>query len=148
MNNNIKYELDLKKFMDNITIENKSFSKYEDETGTMFELNTVQLLTRVDYLELSTEKIGDHGASEYEQAIFRKSIDDLEYTEKEINKPVPKSEITGNDKDKFTIANKKVVVKEVWNVSNPYGAFKSFNNKEQALEFAKEINEKVKSYLD
>ena len=148
MNNKIKYELNLEKFMNNITIENKSFSKYEDETGTMFELNTVQLLARVDYMELSTEKIGKHGASEYEQAIFTKTIDDLEYKMKEIEKPVPKSEITGNEKDKFTIANKKVVVMQVWNVSNPYGAFKSFNNKEQALKFAKGINEKIKSYLD
>lgn len=148
MKNNIKYELNLEEFMKNITIENKNFSKYEDINGTMFELNTVQLMTRVDYMELSTEKVGESGASEYAQAIFTKAIDDLDYKEKEIQKPVPKSEITGNDKDKFTIANKKVKVVEVWNVSNPYGAFKSFNNKHDALKFADGINTKVKSYLD
>ena len=145
---NIKYELNLEEFMKNITIENKNFSKYEDINGTMFELNTVQLLTRVDYMELSTEKIGDKGASEYEQAVFTKAIDDLEYEEKEILKPVPKSEITGNDKDKFTIANKKVTIKRIWNVSNPYGAFKSFNNKNDALKFANKINDNIKGYLD
>ncbi len=145
---NIKYELNLEEFMKNITIENKNFSKYEDINGTMFELNTVQLMTRVDYMELSTEKVGESGASEYEQAIFTKVIDDLEYEEKEIQKPVPKSEITGNDKDKFTIATKKSVVKQIWQVSNPYGAFKSFTNKHDALKFAYAINDNIKKYLD
>lgn len=145
---NIKYELNLEEFMKNITIENKNFSKYEDINGTMFELNTVQLMTRVDYMELSTEKVGESGASEYEQAIFTKAIDDLDYEEKEIQKPVPKSEITGNDKDKFTIANKKVKVKQIWQVSNPYGAFKSFANKKDALKFAYAINDNIKKYLD
>ena len=148
MKNNIKYELNLEEFMKNIIIENKNFSKYEDINGTMFELNTVQLMTRVDYMELSTEKIGENGASEYEQAIFTKSIDDIDYKEKEILKPVPKSEITGKDKDKFIIANKKSLVKQIWNVSNPYGAFKSFNNKNDALKFANKINDNIKSYLD
>lgn len=145
---NIKYELNLEEFMKNITIENKNFSKYEDINGTMFELNTVQLMTRVDYMELSTEKVGDKGASEYEQALFTKAIDDLEYETKEVLKPVPKNEITGKDKDKFTIANKKVTIKRIWNVSNPYGAFKSFNNKKDALKFAEGINNKVKISLD
>ena len=148
MKNNIKYELNLEEFMKNITIENKNFSKYEDINGTMFELNTVQLMTRVDYLELSTEKVGEHGASEYEQALFTKTIDDLDYIDKETLKSVPKSEITGKEEDKFTITSKKVTIKEVWQVSNPYGAFKSFNNKNDALKFAKGINEKIKSYLD
>ena len=148
MKNSIKYELNLEEFMKNITIENKNFSKYEDITGTMFELNTVQLMARVDYIELSTEKVGDHGASEYEQALFTKTIDDLDYEEKEILKPVPKNEITGNDKDKFTIATKKSVVKQLWNVSNPYGAFKSFAKKDEALKFANKINDNIKSYLD
>ena len=145
---NIKYELNLEEFMKNVTIENKNFSKYEDINGTMFELNTVQLMTRVDYMELSTEKVGENGASEYAQAIFTKTIDNLDYKEKEIQKPVPKSEVTGNEKDKFTITNKKSIVKQIWQVSNPYGAFKSFTDKDHALKFAYSINEKVKSYID
>lgn len=143
----IKYELDLEEFMKNINIENKNFSQYEDIKGNYFELNTVQLLTRVDYLELGTEKIGEHGASEYEQALFTKKINNLDYNHKEIKKPVPKSEITGKDEDKFTITEKKSEIVEVWNVSNPYGAFKSFTNKKDALKLAKSINEKVKAVL-
>lgn len=143
----IKYELDLEEFMKNVDIENKNFSTYEDVKGTMFILNTVQLFTRVDYMELSTEKIGKHGASEYEQALFTKKINDLEYKHKEIKKPVPKSEITGKDEDKFTITEKKTEVVQVWNVSNPYGAFKSFDNKKDALNLAKAINDTIKRVL-
>ena len=143
----IKYELELEKFMDNINIEDKNFSQYEDEKGNYFELNTVQLISRVDYIELSTEKIGENGASEYEQALFQKKINDIEYeTEKKLTY-IPKSEITHNKKDETTITKKETEFVKVWNVSNPYGAFKSFNNKEEALKFAKDINKKVKSYL-
>lgn len=145
---NIKYELNLEEFMKNITIENKNFSKYEDINGTMFELNTVQLMTRVDYMELSTEVVGKKGASEYDQAIFTKTIEDLDYTDKEILKPIPKSEVTGKEEDKFILTNKKVNVKQIWQVSNPYGAFKSFNNKKDALKFANKINDNIKGYLD
>lgn len=148
MNNKINYELDLKEFMKNITIENKSFSQYEDIKGNYFELNTVQLLTRVDYITLLTEKISKNSASEYEQALFTKKINDLKYNRKEIKKAVPKNEITGKEEDKFTITNKKVEVVEVWNVSNPYGAFKSFKDKKEALKFAKDINSNIKKYLD
>lgn len=143
----IKYELDLEDFMKNIYIEDKSFSQYEDIKGNYFELNTVQLLTRVDYMELSVEKIGKNGASEYEQALFNKKINNLEYNHKEIKKAIPKSEITGKEEDKFTITEKKNEIVEVWNVSNPYGAYKSFTNKKDALKLAKSINTKVKEHL-
>jgi len=143
----IKYELDLEEFMKNITIEDKNFSQYEDIKGNYFELNTVQLITRVDYLELETEKIGKTGASEYEQALFSQKINDLKYNKKNIKKKVPKSEITGKKEDMYIITEKKSEVVEVWNVSNPYGAFKSFTDKKEALKLAKEINKSVKKVL-
>lgn len=143
----IKYELDLEEFMKNIKIEDKNFSQYEDIKGNYFELNTVQLITRVDYLELETEKIGKTGASEYEQALFSQKINDLKYNKKNIKKKVPKSEITGKKEDMYIITEKKSEVVEVWNVSNPYGAFKSFTDKKEALKLAKEINKSVKKVL-
>lgn len=143
----IKYELDLEEFMKNITIEDKNFSQYEDIKGNYFELNTVQLITRVDYLELETEKIGKTGASEYEQALFSQKINDLKYNKKNIKKKVPKSEITGKKEDMYIITEKKSEVVEVWNVSNPYGAFKSFTDKKEALKLAKKINKSVKKVL-
>lgn len=148
MKNNIRYELNLEEFMKNITIDNKNFSKYEDVKGNMFYLNTVQLLTRVDYIEYSIEKVGEYGASDFDKAVFNQSIAKLEYSKKEVKRPVPKSDITGKDEDKFTITDKKEEVVEVWQVSNGYAAHKEFTTKKNAIDFANRINSKILDYLD
>lgn len=130
----------LDEFMEKIEILGKEFSVYTDEEkGVMFPLNTVHLLTRVDMLELSKE--------EYQVAKFQKKVDDLDYKIENIKKAVPKNEITGKDEDKFTITEKEVAVRKIWNVSNTAGAFKSFTNKDDALKASKEINTKVFGYL-
>ena len=130
----------LDEFMKNVKILGKEFSIYTDEEkGVMFPLNTVHLLTRVDMLELSKE--------EYQAAKFQKKIDDLDYKIENIKKAVPKNEITGKDKDKFTITEKEVAVRKIWNVSNTAGAFKSFVNKDEAMEYSKNINKEVFNYL-
>lgn len=130
----------LDEFMKNVEILGKEFSMYvDDEKGVSFPLNTVHLLTRVDMLELSKE--------EYQVAKFQKKVDDLDYKIENIKKAVPKNEITGKDEDKFTITEKEVAVRKIWNVSNTAGAFKSFTNKDDALKASKEINTKVFGYL-
>lgn len=130
----------LDEFMKNVEILGKEFSIYTDEEkGVMFPLNTVHLLTRVDMLELSKE--------EYQAAKFQKKIDDLDYKIENIKKAVPKNEITGKDKDKFTITEKEVAVRKIWNVSNTAGAFKSFVDKDEAMEYSKNINKEVFNYL-
>lgn len=133
-------EKDLCKLMKNINIFNKEFSEYEDtEKGIKFPFNTVNLLTRVDLLELTKE--------EYQVAKFQQKIEDLDYKIENIKRAVPKNEITKKDEDKFTITEKEVAVRKIWNVSNTLGAFKSFTNKEDALELSKEINKKIFEYL-
>lgn len=130
----------LDEFMKDIEILGKEFSIYTDEEkGVMFPLNTVHLLTRVDMLELSKE--------EYQVAKFQKKIDDLDYKIENIKKAVPKNEITGKDEDKFTITEKEVAVRKIWNVSNTAGAFKSFIDKEEAMGYSKKINKEVLEYL-
>lgn len=130
----------LDEFMENVEILGKEFSIYiDEEKGVSFPLNTVHLLTRVDMLELSKE--------EYQAAKFQKKIDDLDYKIENIKKAVPKNEITGKDEDKFTITEKEVAVRKIWNVSNTAGAFKSFTTKDDALKSSKEINVKVFEYL-
>lgn len=130
----------LDEFMKNVEILGKEFSIYTDEEkGVMFPLNTVHLLTRVDMLELSKE--------EYQAAKFQKKIDDLDYKIENIKKAVPKNEITGKDEDKFTITEKEVAVRKIWNVSNTAGAFKSFTDKEEAMDYSKKINKEVFNYL-
>ncbi|MBQ5695640.1 MAG: hypothetical protein IIV48_03190 [Clostridium sp.] len=130
----------LDEFMKNIEILGKEFSIYTDEEkGIMFPLNTVHLLTRVDMLELAKE--------EYQVAKFQKKIDDLDYKIENIKRAVPKNEITGKDEDKFTITEKEIAVRKIWNVSNTAGAFKSFVNKNEAMEYSKKINKEVLEYL-
>lgn len=130
----------LDEFMKNIEILGKEFSMYvDDEKGVSFPLNTVHLLTRVDMLELAKE--------EYQVAKFQKKIDDLDYKIENIKRAVPKNEITGKDEDKFTITEKEVAVRKIWNVSNTAGAFKSFINKDEAMEYSKKINKEVLEYL-
>lgn len=135
-------EKDLCKLMKNINILqlNKEFSEYEDtEKGIKFPFNTVNLLTRVDLLELTKE--------EYQVAKFQQKIEDLDYKIENIKRAVPKNEITKKDEDKFTITEKEVAVRKIWNVSNTLGAFKSFTNKEDALKLSKKINKKIFEYL-
>lgn len=133
-------EKDLCKLMESINVFNKEFSEYEDKKkGVKFPFNTVNLLTRVDLLELTKE--------EYQVAKFQQKIEDLDYKIENIKRAVPKNEITKKDEDKFTITEKEVAVRKVWNVSNTLGAFKSFTNKEDALKLSKEINDKIFEYL-
>ena len=125
-------------FMNNIEIINKDLSKYEDDKR-MFYLNTVNLLPRVDYYELSKE--------EYTKAKFEKKIEDLEYNIINVKRPVPKNVITKKEEDKYTIVDSDVAVRQVWNVLNAAGVYKSFTNKEDAFKLANEIDEKIKAVL-
>lgn len=130
----------LDEFMEKVEILGKEFSMYvDDEKGVSFPLNTVHLLTRVDMLELAKE--------EYQVAKFQKKIDDLDYKIENIKRAVPKNEITGKDEDKFTITEKEVAVRKIWNVSNTAGAFKSFTDKDEAMGYSKNINKEVLNYL-
>ena len=127
---------DLDKFYNSLKILDKTMSIYEDEDGNYSVLPTSALLVGVDYNEFETEK--------YKIAVFEGSIPkDFETEIKKVKKPVPKFEITKNPADKYTITEKEVAVKPVWFVVNTLGIKKAFNNKEDALNKAKEINEVI-----
>lgn len=133
-------EMELNKFMEKIEIINKDLSIYKDqEKGMLFYLNTVQLLVRVEPLELDKEQ--------YQIALFEKKIEDLEYERETITRVVPKNKITKNDKDKYTLTNKEVIVKKVYNVANALNVKKSFVDKDEAMKYAEEINNRIKEFL-
>lgn len=130
-------ETNLDKFNELIHILNKDFSEYKDnEKGIYFIFNTVNAIATVEYLELEKQ--------DYTIKKFQKAIDDLEYNIIKIKKPVPKNVITGKDEDKYTIVEKEVDVRQVWNVSNRLGARKSFTNKDEAMSYAEDINKQIK----
>lgn len=127
-------------FMDKIIVKGKDITIYNDEEkGIIFPMNTVNLLSRLDYLELDKQQ--------YEGAKFQKKIEDLEYNIINIKRVVPKNELTGKEEDKTTIVDKEVAVRQIWNVSNGAGVFKSFTNKEEAIKLTNEINNKVLEWL-
>lgn len=133
-------EMDLIKFNDLVEVINKDLSLYrDDEKGMMFYLNTVQLLTRVEPLELDK--------SQYEIALFEKKVDKLDYKEEFIERPAPKNRITKKDEDKYTLVMEKVKVKKVYNVANALNVKKSFVDKEEAMKYAETINNKIKEHL-
>ncbi len=133
-------EQNLDEFKKHINILNKEFSFYEDyEKGVIIPFNTVHLLVRLEKLELDK--------NQYESAKFQKQIDDLDYSIVNVKRPVPKNEITGKDEDKTTIVSKEVACRQVWNVSNSLGAKKSFVKKDEAIAYAKNINDEVKKIL-
>lgn len=132
-------ERDLSKFMKNITIKNKDIAVYEDEEGNLFNTNTIKLLTSVEVMKLPK--------TEYKKAVFEQRIDDLEYDDTVITIPVPKNTITKKDEDKYTLVDKEMNAKIIYNVSNQIGLHKSFINKEEALELAKNINHLVEIEL-
>lgn len=131
-------ETNIIEFMNNVEIINKDLSKYTDDKR-MFYLNTVNLLPRVDYYEFSKE--------EYTKAKFEQKIEDLKYNIITIKRPVPKKTITKKEEDKYTIVDSDVAVRQIWNVVNTAGMYKSFTNKEDAFKLANEIDEKVRKTL-
>lgn len=131
----------LTEFMEKITILNKDIATYrDDEKGRMFEMNTISLLPRVERLELSSD--------EFKKAKFEMKVENLDYDIIEVDRPVPKNTITKNDKDMYTIVNNKVKVRLVWNVSNTAGVYKSFTNKDEAMEYADNLKKDIIKYFE
>lgn len=127
---------DLEEYYSHITYINDRLAEYEDEEGNLFAVTPSNLLVAVQYQTLNKQ--------EYEQAVFQQLIPkDIICKVIEIDKTVPKNEITHNDKDKFTLTTIKQKARQVWFVSNGLGIRKAFNNKEEALEVAREINKKI-----
>lgn len=123
-------------FMDHVEIINKDFARYkDDEKGIVFSLNTVQLLPRLDYLELDK--------TQFETQKFEGKIDNLDYTIVNVDKPASKYARTKKEEDKFIIENQKVAVRLVWNVVNALGLHKSFTDKDEAMKEYEAIYERV-----
>jgi hypothetical protein len=127
---------DLEEYYRHIKYINDRVAEYEDEEGNYFQVTPSNLLVAVQYQALNKQ--------EYEQAVFQQLVPkDIICKEIEIDKIIPKNEVTHNDKDKFTLTTIKQKAKQVWFVMNSVGIKKAYNDKEEALKVAKEINKKI-----
>ncbi len=126
---------DLETFMKNVNMVNKDLSTYEDEKGFYYVVGTAQLLCGVDYLELEEPNL--------KQLEFNQEIDKLNYHKITVKKTKVKSDITHKEKDNATLIEADVEVSQVWVVKNQLKISKSFTEKAEALQFAKEVNKEV-----
>jgi hypothetical protein len=127
---------DLEEYYKHIKYINDRVAEYEDEEGNYFQVTPSNLLVAVQYQALNKQ--------EYEQAVFGQLVPkDIICKEIDIDKIIPKNEVTHNDKDKFTLTTIKQKAKQVWFVMNSVGIKKAYNDKEEALKVAKEINKKI-----
>lgn len=126
---------DLKSFMENITMINKDLSTYEDSKGFYYVVGTAQLLCSVEYLELEEPQL--------KQLLFNQEIDKLDYHKITTKKIKVKSDITHKEKDNNTLIEADVEVNQVWVVKNQLKISKSFTEKAEALDYAKEVNKEV-----
>lgn len=129
----------LTEYMKKINFQGKLCFYEDEEKGLMYPLTPSYLLARIDYLELDKNEVKKYK--------FENKIDDKEYKMYDCEKLVPKSDITKNKEDLFTLTKSKYKGTHIWNVSNQTGIHETFENKEDAIKLYKEINEKVKELV-
>lgn len=126
----------LQEFMSKVDIKNKDISEYTNkERGISYPINTISLLCRVDYLELTKEEIN--------KAKFEQQIEKKDYKMYDCNKHVSKYTVTKKDDDKFTIIDKKVKATHIYNVTNALGIVNTYEDKEEAFNIANDINKRI-----
>lgn len=135
-------EKELRKFYQNIKKIKEGVYEYEDEKGNYSLLDDKRYLAViVSYLELDE--------IELKQAIFQRNVDkSLTYNKIKVTRPVDKSFVTHKEKDKGTLVDKEIEVNQVWICSNGLGCRSSFTTKEEAINFAKDINDRFYDTID
>lgn len=127
--------MELRKFNENVKpIENK-LARYEDEEGNILILPISGLICKCEYV-----KVDEANRVQME---FNKDIPkDMELNKITVITQVFKNTITGNKRDKNTIVDQDVEVYEMWRVTNALGMKEVFNNKDEAIAYCNEINDK------
>lgn len=131
----------LEEYMENIKFINKEYSQYiNKESGLTYPINTPYLLCRVDKLELTKEELA--------KAKFEMKVEQKDYEMKDVERLVPKSVVTKDKKDQYTITTSKVKAAVIYNVSNQAGIHNSYEDVEEAFKVCNEINGKVFKVLN
>ena len=127
--------MELRKFNENVKpIENK-LARYEDSEGNIFILPISGLICKCEYV-----KVDEANRIQME---FNKEIPKhMKLNKITVTTQVFKNTITGNKRDKNTIVDQEVEVYELWRVTNGLGMKEIFDNKEEAVTYCNEINDK------
>lgn len=123
-------------FNKNVQIKNNKYAEYEDTEGNYAVFDPLTLLCGVQENELTEEQVN---IAKFEGKIPK----DMELKTKEVTRAVSKKEITGKDKDKYTLVNKKEQKYVVWFVIDGLKNMTAYNNQEEALKVAKAHNKPI-----
>lgn len=124
--------MELKKFYDNIKLENDKIAKYEDEEGNISIFPITALLCRCEFLKVDNKKL--------DIMKFNLEVDKaMKFKQKEETVPVQDPKIKNH------IVDKNIMVNLMWKVTNGCGISQIFNSKDEALQLVAEVNSK---YID
>ena len=123
-------EKNLIKFNENVKIINNGLVKYEDEEGNLKLLNIGSLMCQVQFLRVTeTAK---------RVMMFNKEISkDMKFNTEFAMIPQK------DEKNPLKIKEVETQVELMWKVQNGLGFSTVFNNKEEALKYAEDINNSV-----
>lgn len=127
--------MELRKFNDNVKMVVDKLAKYEDEEGNLLIFPVSGLICKCEYV-----KIDEANRVQME---FTKDIPKhMKLNKITVTTQVFKNTITGKDEDKNTIVDQDVEVYEMWRVTNGLGMKEIFDNKDEAVTYCNEINDK------
>lgn len=121
-----------------VTIKDKDISVYEDAEGNYAVLPTANLLSGVQYNELTEDQL--------KIAMFEDKIPkDMKLKTKEVRPLITKDKKTGKEEDKYTLveSDQKETRYIVWFVVDGMKNITAFNDKAKAIEEAKKRNKEV-----
>lgn len=137
-------EKDLKKFNEKLEVSKEGqVIAYNDDKGIYFIVALAPKYQHIAQLLLNCEYI-EADEPQYKSLLYNGDITkNLVFNEIKVTRPASKYEVTKKEKDRTTIVDKEVVVKQIWIVKNGFKLTKAFNNLEEAIAFVKSENEKL-----
>ena len=131
---------DLCEFLDGITL-GKKISEFDDKDGNIVPIATSQLMIVLQVEDIPTEK---KQIAEFDGKLKK----DVEY--ETVSKPVviPKSEVTGNDKDKDLLTTEIKKFYRTYVASSMFKMKTVFSDKEEAAKKVHEWNRKVLEIME
>jgi hypothetical protein len=133
----------LEEYMNKINFEiGHNLAEYTDlEKGIIYPVTLPHLMPNLDYIEATDDELK---RLEFDLKIEK----GMTFTKTKITRPYPKYEDTKKEEDKNIIIDKEYEVNQIWNVTNALNFVKTFNNRENAIEFYEDIKNTIISNME